>query len=79
MSDALNGMGQTKKAPGEFNLLGPESFLCDQSFLLELLSICGCGMLSIEVRLYVVALAQALRQCLGALALEWSLRVLVAK
>ena len=51
VNDALKGMGQAKKAPGEFDLLRPESFSCDHPFLRERLSICAYGMPSIGVRL----------------------------
>ena len=51
VNDALEDMGQAKKAPGEFDLLRPESFSCDHPFLREWLSICAYGMPSIGVRL----------------------------
>lgn len=52
VNNALEDMGQAKKkAPGEFDLLRPESFSCDHPFLREWLSICAYGMPSIGVRL----------------------------
>ena len=67
VNDALKGMGQAKKAPGEFDLLRPESFSCDHPFLREWLSICAYGMPSIGVRLSLVGSCSRAASALGCL------------